>query len=264
MICENGQLLHESQRFSDEQELIVADLDLDRILSDRMATSSYGDSIHDLRERARRIRRVEFDLGVPADAFALQRRVERFPYVPADPASRNERCEEVYNIQVRGLQTRLQATGIEQIVIGVSGGLDCTHALIVAARAMDRLGLPRANVLGYTLPGFATSARTLRNAHALMNALGVSASELDIRPSAKQMLRDLGHPAADGASPSTTSPTRTSRPASAPRTCSGWPTITGRWCSVPATCPSSRWAGRPTASATRCRTTTSTPRCPRR
>ncbi|HEY2595438.1 MAG TPA: NAD(+) synthase, partial [Chloroflexota bacterium] len=201
LIYENGQLLHESQRFSDEPELIVGDLDLDRILSDRMMTSSYGDSIHDLRDRARQIRRVEFDLGVPTDTFALARRVERFPYVPADPLSRNERCEEVYNIQVRGLQTRLLATGIEKIVIGVSGGLDSTHALIVAARAMDRLGLPRANVLGYTLPGFATSARTLRNAHALMQALGVSAAEMDIKPSANQMLRDIGHPAADGREP---------------------------------------------------------------
>ena len=122
LIYENGQLLCESQRFADEEELIVADLDLDRILSDRMSTSSYGDSIHDLRERLRRIRRIEFDLGVPTDAFALERRIERFPYVPANPVSRNERCEEVYNIQVRGLQTRLLATGIEKIVIGVSGG----------------------------------------------------------------------------------------------------------------------------------------------
>jgi NAD+ synthase (glutamine-hydrolysing) len=198
LIYENGQLLCESERFSDEEELIVTDLDLDRILSDRMSTSSYGDAVHDLRERLRGIRRVEFDLGVPGEAFRLERRIERFPYVPADPASRNERCEEVYNIQVRGLETRLMATGIEKIVIGVSGGLDSTHALTVAVRALDRLGLPRTNVLGYTLPGFATSARTLRNAHALMQALGVSAQELDIKPSAEQMLRDLGHPAAEG------------------------------------------------------------------
>jgi NAD+ synthase (glutamine-hydrolysing) len=198
MIYENGQMLAESERFAEHEELIFADLDLDRILSDRMSTSSYADSIHDLRDRLARMRRIEFALQPPTEPFPLQRRVERFPYVPADPVSRNDRCEEVYNIQVRGLETRLQATGIKKIVIGVSGGLDSAHALIVAARAMDRLGLPRENVLGYTLPGFATSARTLRNAHALMRSLGVSASELDIRPSAIQMLRDLGHPAADG------------------------------------------------------------------
>jgi NAD+ synthase (glutamine-hydrolysing) len=198
LICENGQILTESRRFSDEEELIVADVDLDRILSDRMSTSSYGDSMHDQRDRLARTHRIEFDLGLPTEAFELQRHVERFPYVPADPASRNERCEEVYNIQVRGLETRLLATGIKKVVIGVSGGLDSTHALVVAARAMDRLGLPRENVLGFTLPGFATSARTLRNAHALMKALGVSASELDIRPASTQMLRDIGHPAAEG------------------------------------------------------------------
>ncbi len=198
LICENGQLLTEAPRFSDEEELIVADLDLDRLTSDRMTTSSYGDAIHDLRGRLAEMRRIEFDLGLPTETFPLKRRVERFPYVPANPASRNERCAEVYNIQVRGLQTRLLATGIEKVVIGVSGGLDSTHALTVAARVMDRLGLPRTNVLGYTLPGFATSARTLRNSHALMKALGVSAAELDIKPSAMQMLRDLGHPAADG------------------------------------------------------------------
>ncbi|MFL5862227.1 MAG: NAD(+) synthase [Solirubrobacteraceae bacterium] len=198
LIYENGQLVCESERFDDKEDLTIADLDLDRVLSDRRSTSSYGDSIHDLRDRMREIRRVEFDLGMPAETFGLKRRIERFPYVPADPVSRNERCEEVYNIQVRGLQSRLMATGIQKIVIGVSGGLDSTHALIVAARAMDRLGLPRTNVLGYTLPGFATSARTLRNAHALMSALGVSAAEMDIKPSAMQMLRDLGHPAANG------------------------------------------------------------------
>ena len=199
LIHENGQLLRESERFSDEPQLIVADLDLDRILSDRMSTSSYGDSVHDLRDRVRAFETVTFELGVPTEPLRLEREIERFPYVPANPVSRNERCAEVYNIQVRGLQTRLLATGIEKIVIGVSGGLDSTHALTVAAEAVDRLGLPRTNVLGYTLPGFATSPRTLRNAHALMQALGVSRAELDIRPSATQMLRDLGHPAADGA-----------------------------------------------------------------
>jgi NAD+ synthase (glutamine-hydrolysing) len=200
LIFENGNLLAEAERFSDAEQLITGDVDLDRILSDRMGISSYGDTIGDVRRRLRGMRRIEFSLEPPdrpGPAVTLSRRVERFPYVPANPASRNERCEEVYNIQVRGLQTRLQATGIEKIVIGVSGGLDSTHALIVAARAVDRLGLPRANVLGYTLPGFATSQRTLANSHALMKALGVSAQEMDIRPSAMQMLRDLGHPAAE-------------------------------------------------------------------
>lgn len=200
LIYENGDQLAESTRFADDEQLIFADLNLDRLLSDRATTSSYGDSIHDHRERLSSMRRIEFEVGVAvgAEPVALRREIERFPYVPANPATRTERCEEVYSIQVQGLETRLRATGIEKVVIGVSGGLDSAHALIVAARAIDRLGLPRSNVLGYTMPGFATSELTLRNAHALMNALSVAAAEIDIRPAATQMLRDLGHPAADG------------------------------------------------------------------
>jgi NAD+ synthase (glutamine-hydrolysing) len=200
LIYENGDLLAAADRFADEEQLIVCDIDLDRVLSDRASVSSYGDSIHDHRERLRAMRRVPFELGGPLGkpSVPLGRVVERLPYVPADPVRRGERCEEVYSIQVRGLETRLEATGIDKVVIGVSGGLDSTHALIVCARAFDRLGLPRSNVLAYTLPGFATSEHTLRNAHRLMQALGVSAAEIDIKPSATQMLRDLGHPAAEG------------------------------------------------------------------
>jgi NAD+ synthase (glutamine-hydrolysing) len=198
MVHENGELLAQSERFSDDPQLILADVDLGRLTADRAATSHWGDSVHDHRERLAALRRIEFELGVPSRPVALRRMVERFPYVPSNPISRNERCEEVYRIQVAGLETRLRATGIRNIVIGVSGGLDSTHALIVAARAVDRLGLPRANVLAYTMPGFATSNHTLANARALMEALGVSATELDIRPAATQMLRDIGHPAADG------------------------------------------------------------------
>ncbi len=198
MICENGDLLAEAERFAIDEQVIFADIDLDRIISERTSITSYGDSIHDYRDPLRKMRRVDLELGIGGVSVPLEREVERFPFVPADPGRRIERCEEVYNIQVRGLETRLRATGIEKVVIGVSGGLDSTHALIVCARAMDRLGLPRSNVLAYTMPGFATSKLTLRNSRALMKALGVSAEEIDIRPSANQMLHDLGHPAADG------------------------------------------------------------------
>jgi NAD+ synthase (glutamine-hydrolysing) len=199
LIYENGDRLAESKRFSEDEQLILADVNLDRLVSDRATTSSFGDAVHDHRRSLARFRQIGFELGATRiPTVALCREIERFPYVPADPASRNERCEEVYSIQVQGLETRLRATGIERVVIGVSGGLDSAHALIVAARALDRLGLPRSNVLAYTMPGFATSQLTLSNASSLMEALGVSANELDIRPAATQMLRDLGHPAADG------------------------------------------------------------------
>ncbi|KAA8890051.1 NAD(+) synthase [Nocardia colli] len=198
LVCENGDLLAEGERFADHPQLVTADLDLRRLAADRLRTTSFADNVHDHRDRLARLRRIEVELPIPAGVVDLRREIERFPYVPADSAVRNERCAEVRHIQVEGLSTRMRATGIERVVIGVSGGLDSTLALIVAAETMDRLGLPRANVLAYTMPGFATSTRTRTDAHRLMDALGVSAQEIDIRPSATQMLRDLGHPAADG------------------------------------------------------------------
>lgn len=197
LIYENNTLLAESQRFAADEQVITADIDLERLIQDRMRMTSFQDSVADHRERLRTLRRVPFHFQVPAGPVPLQRTIYRFPYVPSDPTSLDERCYEVYNIQVHGLMKRLQATGIQKVVIGVSGGLDSTQALIVAARTMDRLGLPRENILAYTMPGFATSRTTRNNAHALMKALGVSAHEIDIRPSALQMLRDIGHPFAN-------------------------------------------------------------------
>lgn len=198
MIYENGELLAETERFAASEQVLLADIDLERLVQDRMRLTSFGDAVADQRERLRTLRRVAFDFDVPASEIALSRAVERFPYVPNDPAKRDERCYEAYNIQVHGLMQRLTSTGIERVVIGVSGGLDSTQALIVAAKTMDRLGLPRTNVLAYTMPGFATSDTTRANAHKLMRALGVTASEIDIRPSCMQMLRDLEHPFARG------------------------------------------------------------------
>lgn len=198
LIYENNELLAEAERFSPDEQLIVADLDLERLLQDRARLSSFHDCAGRHRDRLRQLRRVRFDFESPPGEMPLRRQVDRFPYVPPDPALRDLRCYEAYNIQVHGLVKRLQHARIERLVIGVSGGLDSTHALIVAARAMDRLGLPRTNILAYTMPGFATSDRTLVNAHALMKSIGVTAQELDIRPSCEQMLKDLGHPYAQG------------------------------------------------------------------
>lgn len=198
LIYENGNLLVESERFAADEQVIAADIDLERLVQDRMRLSSFTDTVADHRERLRGLHRIDFEFLAPTGEMPLLHPVYRFPFVPSDPAQLDERCYEVYNIQVHGLMKRLKATGIEKIVIGVSGGLDSTQALIVAARTMDRLGLPRSNVLAYTMPGFATSMTTNRNAHRLMEALRVSAKEIDIRPSCLQMLRDLGHPFANG------------------------------------------------------------------
>jgi NAD+ synthase (glutamine-hydrolysing) len=200
IIYENNELLAEAERFSAEEQVIAADIDLERLAQERMRMTSFNDAVGEHRDRVRGVRRIAFEFAVPAGEVSLRRGVGRFPYVPDDPAVRGERCYEAYNIQVHGLMKRLTNTGIKRVVIGISGGLDSTHALIVAAKTMDRLELPRENILAYTMPGFATSSGTLENARMLMRALGTSAAEIDIRPSCEQMLKDIGHPYADGES----------------------------------------------------------------
>jgi len=198
MIYENGELLAESERFRDDSQVVAADLDLDRLVQERMRFTSFVDCATAHAGAIAGLRTVPFSFVPPPAPVVLRRRVERHPFVPSDASRRDERCYEAYNIQVGALAQRLRATGIKKVVVGASGGLDSTQALIVAARAMDRLGLPRTNVLGYALPGFATSERTQQNALRLMQSLGVSSGIIDIRPSSEQMLRDIGHPYAKG------------------------------------------------------------------
>ena len=199
LIYESGELLAQSARFVDGPHLISADIDLEKVARERMRQNTFGQSTGKHKAELERFRTIGFELPIPAvPAPGLQRRVERFPYVPADTTRRDERCAEVYNIQVSALVQRLRATGIGKVVIGVSGGLDSTHALLVCVRAMDLLGQPRSHILAYTMPGFATSTRTLEQARRLMAAVRCSAHEIDIRPSCEQMLRDLGHPYASG------------------------------------------------------------------
>ncbi|MBB4038739.1 NAD+ synthase (glutamine-hydrolyzing) [Microvirga flocculans] len=197
-IFENGVQLAETERFPSGSAMAVADVDLGRLRQERMRRVTFGDCGDASKVTPGDFRIVPFTLDAPEEALPLLRPVERFPYVPSDPARLAENCYEAYNIQVQGLVKRLQATRTEKVVIGVSGGLDSTQALLVCCRAMDKLGLSRTNILAYTLPGFATSEGTKGNAWALMRALGVSAAEIDIRPAARQMLADLGHPYAEG------------------------------------------------------------------
>jgi NAD+ synthase (glutamine-hydrolysing) len=199
IVYENGDLVAESERFRYDSQLIVAELDLERLTQERMRQNSFGQSMEHHREELRRLRNVSFNLEPPrAGRLLCERQIDRFPYVPSDPAVRDRRCYEAYNIQVQGLVKRLKSSSVSKVVIGISGGLDSTHALIVAARAMDVLKLPRSNILAYTMPAFGTTTHTLVNATALMSALGCESHELDIRPSSEQMLRDIGHPYAKG------------------------------------------------------------------
>jgi NAD+ synthase (glutamine-hydrolysing) len=198
MIYENGVLLAETDRFPQDEQYAVADVDLDLLRQERARMGTFDHNRRTLGARTGDYRRIEYRLDPPGTDLGLERRVERFPFVPADAARLAQDCYEAYNIQVAGLQQRLAAIGGPKIVIGVSGGLDSTHALIVAARAMDRSGRPRSDILAFTLPGFATSDHTKGNAHRLMRALGVTAAELDITPTARLMLKEMGHPFAEG------------------------------------------------------------------
>lgn len=198
MVYECGGLLAEGDRFSAEPLTSVADVDLDRLVQERIRQGSFDDNRRTFADRIDEFRSVAFELAPSSGDVGLRRSIDRFPFVPDDPARLAQDCYEAYNIQVHGLEQRMRAIGEPKLVIGVSGGLDSTHALIVAARAMDRLGRPRSDILAYTMPGFATSSSTKSNAQRLSELLGVTFSELDIRPAATQMLADMGHPAGQG------------------------------------------------------------------
>jgi NAD+ synthase (glutamine-hydrolysing) len=193
-IFELGETLAETDRFPLAAQRAMADIDLDRLRQERLRMGSFDDNGRAIGLDPRAFRRVPLRLDPPETDLGLKRPLQRFPFVPSDPARLHQDCYEGYNIQIAGLVQRLRGIGVKRMVIGVSGGLDSTHALIVAARAADRLGLPRAHILAFTMPGFATSDETKANAIRLMQSLGVTWRELDIRPAARQMLADMGHP----------------------------------------------------------------------
>jgi len=199
VIYENATKVAETERFLYRPQLVTADIDLDRLVQDRMRQNSFAESGRNHRDDLADFQSVPFRAAPPMNIrLPLERIHERFPYVPSGLAHRDERCREVYEIQVQGLVKRLEATRLKRAVIGVSGGLDSTQALVVCARAMDVLGFPRSNILGCTMPGFATTERTLRQARHLMAGIGCETLEIDIRPSCLQMLKDIGHPFASG------------------------------------------------------------------
>ena len=197
-IHELGRRLALTERFPAQAQMAVADIDVERLRLERLRTGTFNNAAAASGHPERRFRRVRFEHKPTFEDIGLERSIDRFPFVPDDPARLDKDCYEAFNIQVQGLMRRLQHTKSRHIVIGVSGGLDSTHALIVAAKAFDALGKPRSDILAYTLPGFATSEGTKANAWALMKALGVTGEEIDIRPAARQMLADMDHPFAKG------------------------------------------------------------------
>jgi NAD+ synthase (glutamine-hydrolysing) len=198
MIFENGALLAESERFGTGDRRCVADVDLDLLRAERLRMGTFDDNRRHHQAGLDSFRRIGFRLEPPTGDIGLRRALERFPFVPSDPERLEQDCYEGYNIQVAGLSQRLRALDHPKVVIGVSGGLDSTHALIVAAKAMDAEGRPRSDILAFTLPGFATGEHTRGNAIRLSKALGVTFAEIDIRPTAELMLTEIGHPYARG------------------------------------------------------------------
>ncbi|WP_314430299.1 NAD(+) synthase [Microbacterium lacticum] len=200
MIYEAGALLAETERFPDGPRTALADIDLDRLRQDRLRQGTFDDNRVQA-EAAASVRRIPFHVDPPsalASTTNLRRPLDRFPFVPDDPARLDQDCYEAFSIQVSGLEQRMRAIGSPRPVIGVSGGLDSTHALLVVARAMDRMGRPRSDILAYTMPGFATSEHTRSNAVALAEAIGATISTIDIRPMATELLKGIGHPYANG------------------------------------------------------------------
>jgi NAD+ synthase (glutamine-hydrolysing) len=198
MVYECGELLAEGPRFPEEAVRTVADVDLGRLRQDRLRQGTHDDNRRTHDERVGQFRTIEFELDAPTGDVGLRRKVDRFPFVPDDPDRLALDCYEAYNIQVSGLEQRLTAIGQPKAIIGVSGGLDSTHALIVTAKAMDRLGRPRSDIHAFTMPGFATGETTKSYATRLAKSLGVTFEEIDITAAARQLLTDIDHPFADG------------------------------------------------------------------
>ncbi len=198
VIYEMGTLLAQSERFDRRGELCIADIDTARLAAERLRNQTFADAAAAEGNPEDFYRKVVFEHAFTAGDIGLRRDVARFPFVPDRPDKLDEDCYEAFNIQVDALMRRIESTGAKSLVIGISGGLDSTHALIVAAKACDRLGLPRSFIRGYTMPGFGTSEGTKTNALRLMAALEITAGEIDITPAANRMLADIGHAFADG------------------------------------------------------------------
>jgi NAD+ synthase (glutamine-hydrolysing) len=192
LIAENGTLVAEARRFQRADSLLIADVDLDRLRADRMRTNSFGDAQLYL-GLERSFTRISFTLDRKSPPPRLARDIEAHPFVPRGQEMLRERCEEIFHTQVAGLAKRLEHIGKPPVAIGISGGLDSTLALLVVCKTFDALGLPRERVRALTMPGFGTTSRTKANARALMQQLGVSGAEVDIRSLCLDEMRVLRH-----------------------------------------------------------------------
>jgi NAD+ synthase (glutamine-hydrolysing) len=193
LIAENGNLLAESERFRRDSQLLVTDIDLERLTHDRMQTNSFNDAHRVAELQNAKFRTIPFTLELTPRTPELARSVDPHPFVPSASATRDERCREIFQTQVAALARRLSHIGTPPVAIGVSGGLDSTLALLVVCKTIDELGIPRDRVKALTMPGFGTTTETKSNAHDLMKFLGVSVREVDIRAMCFEQMRAIGH-----------------------------------------------------------------------
>lgn len=194
MITENGLLLARADKFRRDSSFISADIDIRRICHDRITSSNYSDiSVYHNGRNEYRIIKYADKLNLPDISEDFRRNISPHPFIPSSDTDRNRNCEDIFNIQAAGLAKRLEHTGIKKVFIGVSGGLDSTLALLVAHKTFRILGFDYSGINGITMPGFGTSDRTYQNAVKLMNELGISIEEIDIRPSCLKHFEDIGH-----------------------------------------------------------------------
>lgn len=189
LIAENGTIIQEAERFSTEEQLIISEIDIDNLQHDREVNSSFMKGGFLLPEKTRQ---VAFESTESSSGFILTRPVNRHPFLPSGNAL-NNRCEEIFQIQVAGLAQRLTHTKIQKAVIGISGGLDSTLALLVTVMTFDLLKIPRKLIIGITMPGFGTTNRTYTNAVDLIHSLGVSFREISIKEACIQHFKDIDH-----------------------------------------------------------------------
>ena len=190
LIYENGSLLAASERFSFEEQLVATEIDVERLRGERLANTTFAASVS--RYAQMPAQHVATEL-VTGRELTLTRAVDPHPFIPASGNLLDERCEEIFSIQVAGLAKRLLHTNCNTVVVGISGGLDSTLALLVCVKTFDKLGLSRKGIIGITMPGFGTTDRTYNNALTLMSSLQVTVKEISIKDACIQHFQDIGH-----------------------------------------------------------------------
>lgn len=194
MVAENGSILKTAQRFNRDNSIIYADVDIARVTSERLGNKSFSDN-YEMESGHRKYRTIDIHYDKPYDLYdvTFDRVIPAHPFIPNEQRARDERCQEIFNIQVAGLAKRLEHTNSKTVVIGISGGLDSTLALLVSAKAFELLDYPSSNIYAITMPGFGTTDITYSNAVQLMQSMRVNFNEIDIKPACIQHFMDIGH-----------------------------------------------------------------------